>query len=77
MAKKKVFRIDVYELHSQEYEVELDGDATVEDAIEAYQNGKASVVEDEIWCIGVADRYAGEGMPDGVRSVELYEEYED
>jgi len=74
---KKIFRIEVYELYAQEYEVELDGDATEEDALEAYHHGEASLVDDGLDYIQVADLYARDGMPDGIRSVELEMEIDD
>jgi hypothetical protein len=74
---KRVFVVEVYELHVQDYEVELDENGTEEDAVQAYLAGEATLKEDAIWYHGQADRYHREGMPEGIRSVELTEEYED
>lgn len=61
------YRIEVYELHSQAYEVEAD---SREEAIEAALGGEGTILDKELDYIEMAERYSREGLPDGIRSVE-------
>lgn len=60
------YHVEFYELHSQTYEVEADSQ---EEAIENALGGEGTFLDNQLDYIGVADRYSGENMPDGIRKV--------
>jgi hypothetical protein len=60
------YHIEFYELHAQTYEVEAN---SKEEAIENALGGEGTCLDNELHYIEVADRYNGEGLPDGIRKV--------
>lgn len=66
------FIVEVYELHSQKYEVYGENE---EDAIDNVLAGEGRCLDNEMEFIETADRYNGHkdgvDLPDGIRSVEF------
>ena len=60
------FTIEVYELHKSDYTVEAE---TEEEAIEKYQAGEATAVDNSTEYIETAELYHGDACPDGIREV--------
>ena len=54
---KKLFEIEVYELHSSKYTVEAEN---IHEAIEAHQNGESEPVDESTEYIESADEYGRE-----------------
>ncbi|HUW47675.1 MAG TPA: hypothetical protein VMW36_02900 [Patescibacteria group bacterium] len=62
------FIIEAYELHAQKYKVEGVEDKTA--ALQAFQDGEATCMDNEGEYIELADRYNGAGLPPAIRDIE-------
>ena len=62
------FEIEVYELHIQKYLVE--DVASKEEALKAYEDGEATIMDDEDEYVESAEQYSRDGLPPSIRSVE-------
>ena len=60
------YKVEVYELHTQMYEVEAD---SPEQAVDNVNAGDGTCLDGALEYIEIANEYAGKGLPPGIRAV--------